>query len=65
MIPSALKAVVFDWAGTMIDFGSRAPVVALMLLFEAEGVPITEVEARAAWESPSATISPQSSPPRV
>ena len=47
MIPSALKAVVFDWAGTMIDFGSRAPVVALMLLFEAEGVPITEEEARA------------------
>ncbi len=47
MIPSGLKAVVFDWAGTMIDFGSRAPVVALLLLFEAEGVPITEEEARA------------------
>jgi len=47
MIPSGLKAVVFDWAGTMIDFGSRAPVVALLLLFEAEGVPITEAEARA------------------
>lgn len=47
MIPSGLKAVVFDWAGTMIDFGSRAPVVALMLLFEAEGVAITEEEARA------------------
>jgi phosphonoacetaldehyde hydrolase len=26
---SGLKAVVFDWAGTMIDFGSRAPVLAL------------------------------------
>ena len=47
MIPSGLKAVVFDWAGTMIDFGSRAPVVALLLLFEAEGVPISEEEARA------------------
>lgn len=47
MIPSGLKAVVFDWAGTMIDFGSRAPVVALLLLFDAEGVPISEEEARA------------------
>ncbi|WP_159979699.1 MULTISPECIES: phosphonoacetaldehyde hydrolase [unclassified Novosphingobium] len=42
-----LKAVVFDWAGTMIDFGSRAPVVALCKLFAAAGVPITEAEARA------------------
>ncbi|MDE8651015.1 phosphonoacetaldehyde hydrolase [Novosphingobium album (ex Liu et al. 2023)] len=42
-----LKAVVFDWAGTMIDFGSRAPVVALCKLFEAAGVPLTEAEARA------------------
>ena len=44
---AALKAVVFDWAGTMIDFGSRAPVVALCKLFEAAGVPLTEAEARA------------------
>ncbi|MGI9361745.1 MAG: phosphonoacetaldehyde hydrolase [Parasphingorhabdus sp.] len=43
----ALKAVVFDWAGTMIDFGSRAPVVALCKVFEAAGVPISEAEARA------------------
>lgn len=42
-----LKAVVFDWAGTMIDFGSRAPVVALVRLFEAQHVPIGEAEARA------------------
>lgn len=42
-----LKAVVFDWAGTMIDFGSCAPVVALCKLFKAEGVPIEESEARA------------------
>ncbi len=42
-----LKAVVFDWAGTMIDFGSRAPVVALLKLFESAGVTITEAEARA------------------
>jgi phosphonoacetaldehyde hydrolase len=44
---SGFKAVVFDWAGTMIDFGSRAPVVALVKLFEQAGVPITEAEARA------------------
>lgn len=43
----AIKAVIFDWAGTMIDFGSRAPVVALLRLFEDAGVPITEAEARA------------------
>lgn len=42
-----LQAVVFDWAGTMIDFGSRAPVVALCRLFDREGVPIDEAEARA------------------
>jgi phosphonoacetaldehyde hydrolase len=41
-----LKAVVFDWAGTMIDFGSRAPVVALCRVFEAAGVPVSEAEAR-------------------
>ncbi len=43
---AALKAVVFDWAGTMIDFGSRAPVVALCKAFEAAHVPISEAEAR-------------------
>lgn len=43
----ALKAVVFDWAGTMIDFGSRAPVIALCKSFAAAGVLIEEEEARA------------------
>ena len=42
-----IKAVVLDWAGTMIDHGSRAPVVALQQVFEQFGVPISEVEARA------------------
>lgn len=41
-----LQAVVFDWAGTMIDFGSRAPVVALCKCLEQAGVPVTEAEAR-------------------
>ncbi len=43
----AIKAVVFDWAGTMIDHGCRAPVVALQRVFEQAGVPIDEAEARA------------------
>lgn len=41
-----LQAVIFDWAGTMIDFGSRAPVVALCELFARSGVPVSETEAR-------------------
>jgi phosphonoacetaldehyde hydrolase len=42
-----LKAVVFDWAGTMIDHGCRAPVVALQHVFAQAGVEISEAEARA------------------
>lgn len=42
-----LRAVVFDWAGTMIDFGCCAPVVALRRVFADSGVEITEAEARA------------------
>lgn len=42
-----VKAVVFDWAGTMIDHGCRAPVVALLAVFAGAGVPLSEAEARA------------------
>ena len=42
-----VKCVIFDWAGTMIDFGCMAPVDALLDVFEAEGVVITAAEARA------------------
>jgi phosphonoacetaldehyde hydrolase len=41
-----IKAVVFDWAGTMIDFGCVAPVRALTDVFDKEGVPISAAEAR-------------------
>jgi phosphonoacetaldehyde hydrolase len=41
-----VKAVIFDWAGTMVDFGCKAPIEALLSVFAAEGVPITEAEAR-------------------
>jgi phosphonoacetaldehyde hydrolase len=43
---SEIRAVVFDWAGTMIDFGCVAPVQALRSAFAAEGAPITDAEAR-------------------
>jgi phosphonoacetaldehyde hydrolase len=43
---SEIAAVVFDWAGTVIDFGCVAPVRALEAAFAAEGVTITEVQAR-------------------
>jgi phosphonoacetaldehyde hydrolase len=43
---SPIKAVVFDWAGTMIDFGCMAPVQALIEAFTAQGVAITAAEAR-------------------
>ncbi len=38
--------VIFDWAGTMVDFGCRAPVLALIDAFHRHGVAITEPEAR-------------------
>jgi phosphonoacetaldehyde hydrolase len=39
---AGIRAVLFDWAGTMIDFGSRAPVVAMDEVFTAEGVAVDE-----------------------
>jgi phosphonoacetaldehyde hydrolase len=41
-----LRAVVFDWAGTVLDYGSRAPVLAVMRTFADHGVPVTTEEAR-------------------
>src|ERR1700761_8110742 len=38
--------VIFDWAGTMVDFGSEAPVLALIEAYDAEGVAITAAAAR-------------------
>lgn len=45
-IRDSFDMVVFDWAGTMVDFGSRAPVLALMEAFAALDTPVTEDEAR-------------------
>ena len=41
------KAVVFDWAGTMIDFGSFAPMGAFVEAFAAFQIKVTIDEARA------------------
>ena len=38
--------VIFDWAGTMVDFGCEAPVKALLEAFDAEGVRLEEATAR-------------------
>ncbi len=40
-------AVIFDWAGTMVDFGSCAPVIAMRQAFEAERVAVCDAEVRA------------------
>lgn len=45
--PTGINAVIFDWAGTLIDFGSMAPVKALLELFEEHGVSLSNVEVRA------------------
>jgi phosphonoacetaldehyde hydrolase len=41
-----VRAVVFDWAGTMVDFGCLAPVEALVAVFADEGLALTAAEAR-------------------
>jgi phosphonoacetaldehyde hydrolase len=41
-----LKAVVFDWAGTVVDYGSRAPMGAFVDAFEEFDVAVTIAEAR-------------------
>jgi phosphonoacetaldehyde hydrolase len=41
-----LKAVIFDWAGTVVDYGSLAPMGAFVAAFRAFGVDIAVAEAR-------------------
>jgi phosphonoacetaldehyde hydrolase len=38
--------VILDWAGTMVDFGCQAPVIALREVFAQRGVLISEIGAR-------------------
>ncbi|MGV2339672.1 MAG UNVERIFIED_CONTAM: hypothetical protein LVR18_38635 [Planctomycetaceae bacterium] len=41
-----IQAVVFDWAGTTVDHGSRAPAAVFQEIFRRRGVEITAAEAR-------------------
>ena len=41
-----IKAVIFDWAGTTVDFGCMAPVQAFMEVFKAYGIEPTMEEVR-------------------
>ena len=41
-----IALVVFDWAGTLVDFGCRAPLAAFLEAFARAGLPITEEVAR-------------------
>ncbi len=44
--PQRVQAVVFDWAGTIVDFGSRAPMGAFVQLFRDFGIEISIAQAR-------------------
>jgi phosphonoacetaldehyde hydrolase len=41
-----LQALIFDWAGTTIDHGSRAPVEVFIEVFRRQGINLTTAEAR-------------------
>lgn len=43
---AGLKAVILDWAGTAVDFGSFAPTAAFIRLFAQQGVAISAAQAR-------------------
>lgn len=41
-----IKAVLFDWAGTTVDYGSRSPTQVFVEIFRRRGIEITVEEAR-------------------
>ena len=45
-LPESLQAAVLDWAGTTVDFGSRAPVAAMQSVFETFQVEVSSEEVR-------------------
>ena len=40
------QAVIFDWAGTTIDYGCFAPLEGFIEVFEKRGIQVTHDEAR-------------------
>jgi phosphonoacetaldehyde hydrolase len=45
-IENAIEGVIFDWAGTTVDFGCFAPVNAFLEIFQKAGVEVTMEEIR-------------------
>lgn len=45
-LPPATKAIIFDWAGTIVDYGSCAPALAFVNAFAHFHVEITPAQAR-------------------
>ena len=41
-----IQAVIFDWAGTTVDYGSLAPTRVFVEIFKRRGIEITVPEAR-------------------
>jgi phosphonoacetaldehyde hydrolase len=46
VIRDRFDLVILDWAGTMVDFGCHAPVIALRAAFALRGVAISDAQAR-------------------
>src|SRR5271166_1800545 len=42
----SLRAVMLDWAGTTVDYGSMAPILALGTLFQKHGIVLSNEDAR-------------------
>jgi phosphonoacetaldehyde hydrolase len=41
-----INGVILDWAGTAVDFGSKAPAAVFVALFKSEGIEISSQQAR-------------------
>lgn len=46
MTSSAIEAVILDWAGTTVDFGSLAPIHGFIELFKRRGITLDQAQAR-------------------
>ncbi len=45
-VSTQYEAIVFDWAGTTVDYGSRAPLEVFLEVFRRRGVELTTAEVR-------------------
>ncbi|MBI1247467.1 phosphonoacetaldehyde hydrolase [bacterium] len=45
-VQTSVALVICDWAGSLIDFGSHAPVEVILTLFQERGVPVSIAQAR-------------------